>query len=428
MPETSYEVAAILAVADRATGPMGQVLELSRAIVREFERIKVLGKGLFADTGASRFATQLGRVDPALDKITAQMKATRDVTVAAFGDMTAATGPMLDMARALKAELVEAAAAAKTLRVPAGAGGAGGGGSGEGGPRVTGPVVPGGHTSNMLALAAGGAAAYGAYEDSKLRYAVARALSLSGIPLTGDMSHTKEFAGLRKQILDVYSETGAPIEEIEEAALSSVKLMAGFPLEKRMEVLKTALTFGAQEHTLNPNVSVPQGADALIALLHMTGTYDPAEIAKFTPKIAALSTITNMPLSSLMRAASYAMPIAQANLGVDSDQILLLMTAMQRAGVTNTKSGTWLREAITKTVTDTFTLSAHGSAAQRAGLSELGLLDKEGRSTVIDAAGHLDLMKEMEILNQARGRLQGPNISNRCARRSARKAARAGRY
>jgi hypothetical protein len=406
---TAFEIAAILRVGDEATAPMKRVLGLARDLEKEFARLKELGAGLFSGTGVNNFVRKLGEVDPALDRVTSQMQAMRDSTVAALGEMNAALGATNDLARALTDQLAEAAAAARAMRMPIPAAGGRGAGRGGGGAPIPFPSGGGMSTSMGVGLIAGGAAAYGAYEESKLRDFTARALFLSGQPLA-DMPHQKQFETLRKTMLDVYTLTGAPLEQIEEASLSVVKLMAGFPLEKRMEVLKTALTFGAQEASLNSNVSIPQGADALVGLLHMTGQYDPAQIAKLTPKIAALSTITNLPLSTVMRAASYSMPIAQANLGVDADQILLLMTAMQRAGITNSKSGTWLREAITKTVTDTFTLTKHGGAEQKLGLHELGLLDSAGKSTVIDQAGHLDLMKEMEILNQARQRLQGPEF------------------
>lgn len=420
---SAFEVSSILKVADQASAPMTRVLGLARDLEREFERLKELGAGLFSGTGVNRFVTQLGRVDPALDRIATEMGAMRDASVAALEQMDTSLVATTDLVRGLSAQLADAAAATKAMRlpIPAGAGGggrrgggeeAGSGESDEGG-RKSSPWFAGGggmSTETKIGLAAGGAAAFGAWEESKIRDTAARALFLSGEPLSANMTHTEQFAALRKQMLDVYTLTGASLEEIESATLGTVKLMAGFPLEKRMQVLNTALTFGAQENRLNPRVSVEQGAEALVGLLHMTGQYDPQQIAKLTPKIAALSTVTNLPLSTVMRAASYSMPIAQANLGVDADQILLLITAMQRAGITNTKSGTWLREAITKTVTDTFTLTKHGSAAQKLGLQELGLLDRAGKSTVIDTAGHLDLMKEMQILNEARQRLQGPEF------------------
>ncbi len=424
MTITAYEINATLAIVDRATPQLEKVLALSKALTAEFEKIKALSGGLFNGMGGKRVAASLGGLDKEMSKITAEAAKMQAAAVASVDSINLSMLKGTEAARAMRAEMTEAAAVAKAagfgvLPGTGGAGGGKGGGGAQGGSHSAGgthiggnvPVAPGAHASVRLGPTLGGAGmaslaalGYGAYEEAVLRDTIAKILFTSGVPLTG-AGHEQDFAAVRKILFEASTSTGAPIHEIQDAALGLTRQMAGFALKDRLAIYRTALEFGVQEHMLK-GASVEEGTEALIGLLHQTGTYDPGKINQMASNMAYMSLVSPLTLSQIARASSYAMPLVSQGLNIDKDELLLTMAAMQRAGVLSSKSGTWVNQGLTREFVETATISGHAAEKQREALKSLGLIDADGKSTVIDAKGHLSIIGLAQQLQKAKAQFE----------------------
>jgi hypothetical protein len=147
--------------------------------------------------------------------------------------------------------------------------------------------------------------------------------------------------------------------------------------------------------------STPQESmKALIGLAHMTKQYSPDAIKKLAPAFAFLSTANPSSLGAMERAAGYAVPLLQSGLEIDPMDTLLLGTALTRAGITNTKSGTWLREMAVRAMPGTSLISAMAAKKHNAGLRSLGLLDEKDQPTWFDDKGKPDIFKMMAIARE----------------------------
>jgi hypothetical protein len=114
------------------------------------------------------------------------------------------------------------------------------------------------------------------------------------------------------------------------------------------------------------------------------------------PAFAFLSTANPSSLGSIERAAGYAVPLLQSGLEVDPIQTLLLGTALTRAGATNTKSGTWLREMALRAMPGTSMMSKMAFKKHEEALKEIGLVDENGKPTWF-TDGKPDLLKMLDI-------------------------------
>jgi hypothetical protein len=101
----------------------------------------------------------------------------------------------------------------------------------------------------------------------------------------------------------------------------------------------------------------------------------------------------------MTRAVGYAVPLLQSGLEIDPMTSLLLGTALTRAGATNTKSGTWLREMAVRAMPGTSLVSKIAANKHNAGLKSLGLLDDQGKPTWF-TGGKPDLFKMMDIARE----------------------------
>ncbi|NPU23933.1 hypothetical protein [Bradyrhizobium denitrificans] len=284
---------------------------------------------------------------------------------------------------------------------------AGSGGSAH----ISGPAlsVPGGAhvrvSGNMggAALGAAGLLGYGAYEAAQMEDTVFQMMYHAGLEYT-DENRLK----LRKILQESTRTSGYGLHDIAEAATQEIRMFQGTEgtgpgagLEVLPEMLKAATT-EARLKGGNPKESM----QALIGLAHMTKEYDPAAIKALAKDFAFLSISNPSSLQSMERAAGYAVPILQSGLGIDPRDSLLLGTALTRAGATNTKSGTWLREAMVRAMPGTAIFESEKKAERHDELlKKIGLLDKDGNVTWKDASGKLDPLKMLEIAHEGLAKL-----------------------
>jgi hypothetical protein len=150
-------------------------------------------------------------------------------------------------------------------------------------------------------------------------------------------------AKFRKILQDSMISSGYPLKEVAESALQEVRMFKGTP-GGGIDVLPEMLRAATTEAMLKGGSTPQEAMTALIGLSHMTKEYSPEAIKKLAPAFAFLSTANPARLASIERSAGYAVPLLQSGLEIDPLESLLLGTALTRAGATNTKSGTWLRE------------------------------------------------------------------------------------
>jgi hypothetical protein len=154
---------------------------------------------------------------------------------------------------------------------------------------------------------------------------------ISGSP-HDDATHTK----FRKMLQDFQVRRGRGIDEASKAALSAIRLMQGVPgggIDTLPEFLDAADTEARRKHT-----GLEEAMEANISLAHQFKAYTPEKISKLMAMFAGLSTADPRTLSAMTRAGGYAIPTL-SEIGVDPGSILLAGTALARAGISSTKSG-----------------------------------------------------------------------------------------
>jgi len=247
-------------------------------------------------------------------------------------------------------------------------------------------------------LVAGAGVAYGMYENSRLDDAIARILLTSQTPLGKNLTANGSYHDLRQIIESVAMKTGTRIGTVEEGALNVTRMMAGFPLAKREQVMRRVLSFGAMEHYLKPGVSMDDASGAMVGLMHMSGKYKPAQLNKLARIMMGISLVTPLNMKQTERASSYAVPILRAGMGMPPTQVMTLLAMMQRSGLINTKSGTWARSFFEGLIPGTLGSGLFDNSKQKRGLETLGLVDFMGNSQALNAHGKVDVMKAINLM------------------------------
>ena len=399
---TSFEVGAVLKVWDEASPAMIKIAtrakELDGLFVKLNEKIKLFNENVLKIGTGSSEATKLmienfARVDSSLDIATAS-------------------------AKGLTAQLARAAEAARGISVRSIAGSGGGGappgirnrghGGGIHGPRFH-ANQSGVHAGSMglpstPLMAAGAILGYGVFEAAKAEDTATQILYHVGLPYTRE--NKDKFI---KIIQSTMSSTGASMDDVSESALTGVRMFKGTPgggIDVLPEIMKSAAIEARLKGT-----SLQDAMQSFIGLAHMTKEYSPEQITKLAPAFAFLSSANPSSLGSMERAASYAVPILQSGLGIDPEDSLLLGTALTRAGATNTKSGTWLRNMALAAMPGTSVMSKMAFKKHEEALKSLGLVDDHNQPTWF-TDGKPDLFKMIEIAGQKAGAVP---VSNRAA-------------
>ena len=316
----------------------------------------------------------------------------------AFGKVTESAATALGSMRALKTEMAEIAASSQAvgrLGAPIGIRSRGtGGGGGSGGAHFTGPGMglPGGSHMRLggsAAMAGVGVLGYGAFLEAQMQDAIFQLLYHTG---QADTPETRE--KFSRIIQDAMASTGSSLSAVADAAKQEVRMFKGTP-GGGVDVLPEMLRAAATEARLK-GTSLEEFMSALIGLAHMTKEYNPEQIKKLAPAFAFLSASNPASLKGIERAASYAVPILQSGLEVDPVETLLLGTALTRAGATNTKSGTWLRNMALNAMPGTSLMSKIAFEKHEAALKKLGLVDGNDKPTWF-TDGKPDLIKMLSI-------------------------------
>jgi hypothetical protein len=373
MTTTSFEVGAVFKIVDQATGPLER---LSREMAAFDKLINNVKKNLL-EVGAIKFAGLETSLKALGDQAAAFGKRMDTSLNSAIGRTDAAVVSVDRLAAAWDAVTVAARAASRAAAASSGVPLVAAGGVASGGaarrhqPRFmsyhsSGVGVPGGHVrfgGGNAALAGAASIAYGAYEAAEMEDIVARSMFHLG---KNDDATRKV---LRDDILQGVG-MGFSLHDVGEAVQDQLRLMKGTPsggLATLPEMLRSA---GAEARL--KNTSLPESMKSLTGMSHMLKQYSEEEQKKLAPMFSFLSTATPLSLPQIERAAGYAVPLLQSGLEINPADTLLAGVAMQRAGITNTKSGTWLRELAVR---------AMPGGKHDDGLKRLGLIDDNDKPT-----------------------------------------------
>ena len=414
MTVRSFEVAAVFAIKDEAS----RTLKLLSDQVKEFDKLVQGAKERLAALGKIAFPALMAEFE-GLNKKLAELPGVTEKAAAGFdtsvGSMLRQTGLLnadwIKITESINAATAAAGRMSATTAAAARAAGIAGPGIVNPRQRIAGVHAPGMHVSSLgipipgghaymrgggnLMMGAAAAGAYGLYEEAQLEDQTFQAAWHAGLPRT-----TENETKLRQILQDAASKTGFNYKQVGEAATDVFRLLKGTP-GRGLDVLPELLAAGATEARLK-GTSLEQSTKSIIELLHMQQTYDPAEIAKLAPLAGFLSTANPATLQQMTNALSYAMPTLQSGMNMDPADVMFMSTALARAGAKSSKAGTWLRAGFERALPpDPRLVSPAGYERQMLALSELGLVDAAGKSTVLNAAGTgLDINKLLKTVQE----------------------------
>jgi hypothetical protein len=397
MPST-YEVGAVFRITDEASAVLQRIASQFRELNALIDDAKASLSSL-ASTRLAGLTGRIGKVGEALTSLSAAADKSTGSVVSGLGSIDAAAVASIDSLKALKAQIAEVGATSRASLgggAPAGIRARGAGAAGGGGGLHFGRMellrLPGGSSISLPggpALAAAAAGAFGVYEAGEVEDAIFQLRYHLGLPAT-----TAVHDQLRDIIGNSMSQTGFSLTSVIEAAKTEARMFKGTP-GGGLDVMPEMMRAAAVEARLK-GTGLEEAMQSFIGLAHMTKQYGPEQIAKLAPAFAFLSASNPSSLGSMERAASYAVPILQSGLDIDPATSLLLGTVLTRAGATNTKSGTWLRNLALNAMPGTSLMSKTAFIKHEDALKALGLVDSSGKP-IWFTDGKPDLLKLLGI-------------------------------
>jgi Phage-related minor tail protein len=415
---SSLEVGSVFRIVDEASPSLKLITDQLKLLTEQAEAAKKALTSI-SKTSFKGLLDQVGNVSKSVTGIGESATKTAGAVDAAATQMIASLGRVAAVANDTRM-----LPGGGPGRRPSGSGGGGGAGGSssfnnwlygtpgitqtahtEGGQRFHMPLGPVG-----MGMAAIG---FGAFEEMELEGKIANMFASSGIAKPGvKMTDDPRFLQIRSQILAAYALSGKPLGDIEDAYVEGVRLSSPLPMEQRLHMLAGVLPQSMLESQLKGQTTVDEATKTMIQYAHQMGKYDDASMEKFAEHFAYLSTTTDATLSQATRASSYVIPMLRT-MGFDPLQLVSMQTAMQRAGITSTKSGTWLENMFQRSFPGN--LPDNPSSMQRRAFGQhisdmqtLGLLDKDEKQTFLDEQGRPDVFKFMGIIGN-KIRTMSPN-------------------
>lgn len=250
-----------------------------------------------------------------------------------------------------------------------GSAGRGKGSAGEGG-------FLSGASRSMPLLAAGGLLTYGLYESAKTQGIVSNTMAISGIN-PGSPSSKPMSDEVMKMITKASTDTGISRSETAKMFMATRQVDSYLPiatLEKLFPTIARAALIQQQIHGTSPI----ETAKSISEFSHQIGAYDPKSMIKFINYVNWVTSKSPESLPRFLNASAYAMPTGRAMLNVDPFEIIESIAFMKMAGINNTKSGTWLSNAMLNAIPKMHGTGLFPSGNQYNALSAMGEVDAKG--------------------------------------------------
>ena len=129
-------------------------------------------------------------------------------------------------------------------------------------------------------------------------------------------------------------------------ALDEIKTNANQPWDARMRMLPLVIESAAREAYIK-DVNPESATSAFVGQLHQIRAFTPEEVEKYGPMLSFFASKDPNSLVNISKSAAYHTPIATSMMGIPVEQDLAAQTILDRTGVGG-KSGTWLREIVTR--------------------------------------------------------------------------------
>lgn len=313
----------------------------------------------------------------------------------ALGDSTASltrASYVLDNMAASSADVARNLKAAAAAGRGVGSGGIGSPSSGSGGRDYdhTGRAASGAGIATM------GVVSYGIYENAKLENILTRAVLTDGTPANLQQQAKQLYMQRIRDGAVKYGFAAHGLSDFATSYLSASRLLRGMSASDRMAIIDNIMPYAAQEAYLK-NISLDESLSAFIGASHMAGAYSAKDIAHILPALISTSMATNASMQQIENAAGYAVPILRTSLGIDPAKVFTAIAIFQRAGIKNSKSGTWLADLFMNAVPGNFGAGLFKDTKQTRALKKLGLL-RGHTLTYLDQDGKLDPIKMLSIL------------------------------
>jgi hypothetical protein len=300
---------------------------------------------------------------------------------------------------------VSSADIARNLKVARaeGAGmGAGITGGGSGGGVESGTSGSGARRARLAAEVGAGVALGGAYGNAQLldiNLVSAGTLQTSPDQWLGEAEkmRVRELAWAQKYAFATHGE----ILPFAHANLEGARQLRTLNADQRLQMMDTVMPYAAMESKFK-DVGLSEAVQAFIGLAHQAQAYSPEKATPLFETFVQASLSTHADLVKLSSAASYALPSAVAA-GANPSDVINTVAVMMQAGITNTKAGTWINAMVQNALPNTLGSGLFRNKLQNQALQELGLY-KGGKSQFYKD-GHLDIMKEISLLADARDRM-----------------------
>ncbi len=243
-----------------------------------------------------------------------------------------------------------------------------------------GTEIPGGHvsTGGTPALAAAGIVGFGLWEAMQAEDVIAKAGITGQLDMGGDFQNGPQAQAMRDMMKKTASTTGFSLKDSGEAILGVERMMGGLDFDTRLRTMQTLLPIAGAEARLK-ETTLEESFKALVGIAHMTGTYDPKQLQNLAKQFSFASLVTDASLPQMEKTLSYSLPILHAGLDMDPRSVMMLTTMAQNAGITSTKSGTWLRSFFENS--EPMIGSSKLAKAHNASLRRLGMLDADDHVT-----------------------------------------------
>ena len=128
---------------------------------------------------------------------------------------------------------------------------------------------------------------------------------------------------------------------------------------------------------------------AYMEYAHMTGTYSGPELEKRLNTLRNVASATNHSAAQEESILKYSVPIAMAA-GIDPDNAAIMTGFFQQMGFNSSTAGTGLSQMILALT------EKEGSKKHKAALHAMGIRNSNGKLQVLDADGHIDMIKVMD--------------------------------
>ena len=240
-------------------------------------------------------------------------------------------------------------------------------------------------------MAAAGLLGYGVYQAMEYDDAAVMMAQHAGVDLATNR------AKFRKMLTDAAVTTGFGEHDISMAAQQELRMFGDTGGSNGVDVLPKMLRYAATEARLKGS-SLEESMSSMTGLSHMLQKYGEADVDKIAPAFSALSVRNPMSLAQQERAFGYAVPLLHT-LGIDPYDTMAASTALARAGITNTKGGTWVREMAVRAMPGTSMMSRMAFARHEEALKAFGLVDGQHKPTWF-VNGNPNITKMLEIASE----------------------------